>query len=250
MKTSVIAPLGLSPPVITAFVDGIAEPVSDVVVLTTDNEDVKRGYDLVRIGLKIKYPRIRIHEVKLPFDDVYTTDQNLQFMAIAARTIKDEIEVHKCDRILLNVAGGRKNMCITLSLLGQLMGVDGVFHVVTKDVAIVNQMLESLREDIKSIYKAKNDEEKIEIYRKKERYFSALLFPSRSEYEIIRIPTLPYPSDYLAKLVSAVHSSDLESLSLKEKELLYRHGILEKTGFHYSVSEYGRRLVEVIIHPK
>jgi len=90
MKTSIISPLGLSPPVITAFIEGIAEPITDVVVLTTDNEEVKRGYELVRIGLKIKYPGIKIHEVRLPFDDVYTTEQNLQFMAIAARTIKEE----------------------------------------------------------------------------------------------------------------------------------------------------------------
>lgn len=249
MKTSVIAPLGLSPPVITAFIEGIAEPVNDVVILTTDNEEVKRGYELVRIGLKIKYPRIRIHEVKLPFDDVHTTEQNLQFMGMAARTIRDEREIHKCDRVLLNIAGGRKNMCITLSLLGQLMGVDGVFHVVTKDVAIVNQMLESLREDIRRIYEAKDDEEKVGIYRKKERYFNSLLFPAKSEYEIIRIPTLPYPADYLVKIVNAVHSSDLDVLSAEEKEVLYRHGILEKIGHRYVVSEYGKRLVEVIIHP-
>lgn len=250
MKTSVIAPLGLSPPVITAFIEGLAEPISDVVVLTTDNEEVKRGYELVRIGLKIKYPRIRIHEVRLPFDDVYTTEQNLQFMAIAARTIKEEREVHRCDRILLNIAGGRKNTCITLSLLGQLMGIDGVFHVVTKDVAIVNQMLESLREDIRRIYEAKDDEEKIKIYKEKERYFNSLLFPAKSEYEIIRIPTLPYPSDYLAKLVTAVHSSNLDALSAEEKELLYRHGILDEIGHRYVVSEYGEKLTKIIVHPE
>lgn len=249
MKTSVIAPLGLSPPVITAFIEGIAEPISDVVVLTTDNEEVKRGYELVRIGLRIKYPGIRIHEVRLPFDDVYTTEQNLQFMAIAARTIKKEREVHKCDRILLNIAGGRKNMCITLSLLGQLMGVDGVFHVVTKDIAIVNQMLEGLREDIRRIYEAKDDKEKIKIYKEKERYFNSLLFPAKSEYEIVRIPTLPYPADYLAKLVTAVRSTNLDALSVEEKELLYRHGILDKIGHRYVVSEYGKRLVETIIRP-
>ncbi|RLI78832.1 CRISPR-associated protein Csx14 [Archaeoglobales archaeon] len=250
MKTSVIAPLGLSPPVITAFIKGIAEPINDVVVLTTDNEEVKKGYELVKIGLKIKYPRIRIHEIKLPFDDVYTTEQNLRFMAIAARTIKEEREVHRCDRIFLNIAGGRKNMCITLSLLGQLMGVDGVFHVVTKDVAIVNQMLESLREDIKRIYEAKDEEEKIKIYREKERYFNSLLFPAKSEYEIIRIPTLPYPADYLIKLVTAVHSSNLDSLLTEEKEVLYRHGILDKIGRRYIVSDYGRELTKIIVHPK
>ena len=161
VKTSIIAPLGLSPPVVTALVEYIAD-VNDVVILTTENEKVKHGFELIKIGMKLKYPKIRIHEVKLPFEDVYTTEQNLEFMAIAAKTIKNEREVHKSDRVLLNIAGGRKNMCITLSLLGQLLGVDGVYHVVTKDVAIVNQMLESLREEIRKIYDAK-EEEKIKI---------------------------------------------------------------------------------------
>jgi len=129
------------------------------------------------------------------------------------------------------------------------MGVDGVFHVVTKDVAIVNQMLESLRKDVRRIYEAKNDEEKVKIYKEKERYFDSLLFPARSEYEIIRIPTLPYPTDYLVKLINAVHSSNLDVLSAKEKELLYRHGILERIGRRYIVSDYGKKLAEVIIHP-
>jgi CRISPR-associated protein Csx14 len=232
MKTSVIAPLGLSPPVITAFIEHIGE-ISDVVILTTENEKIKHGFELIRIGSKLKYPRVRIHEVKLPFEDVYTTEQNLQFMAIAAKTIKDERETHKCDRVLLNIAGGRKNMCITLTLLGQILGVDGVYHVITKDVAIVNQRLESLREEIKRIYEARNDEEKVKVYREKERYFNGLLFPSKYEYEVVRIPTLPYPSSYLRK-----------------KELLYRHGLLNKIGKRYVVSDYGKKFVEVLIHPK
>ncbi|MEM0214497.1 MAG: CRISPR-associated protein Csx14 [Archaeoglobaceae archaeon] len=138
MKTAIISPLGLSPPVITTFVEGIGENISDLVVLTTENEDVKAGYELVRIGLRQKYPKTRLHEVTLPFEDVNTTEENLRFMSICAKIIREERERYKCDKILLNVAGGRKNMCITLSLLGQLMAVDGVYHVVSRDVKIVN----------------------------------------------------------------------------------------------------------------
>ncbi|MEM2086401.1 MAG: CRISPR-associated protein Csx14 [Archaeoglobaceae archaeon] len=246
MKTAIISPLGLSPPVITTFVEGIGENISDLVVLTTENEDVKAGYELVRIGLRQKYPKIRLHEVTLPFEDVNTTEENLRFMSICAKIIREERERYKCDKILLNVAGGRKNMCITLSLLGQLMAVDGVYHVVSRDVKIVNQLLENLREDIRRIYKANSDEEKLKIYKERERHFNSLLFPERKEYDIIRIPTLPYPREYLAKLVNAT-LQDLNILSNEEKQMLEAHGIVEKLGGKFRVTEYGKRFMEVLI---
>jgi CRISPR-associated protein Csx14 len=246
MKTAVIAPLGMSPPVITTFVDGIGEPISDLVIMTTENETVKAGLELIKIGMKQKYPKTRVHEVIISFDDVLTTEQNLRFMSIAAKVIRDEREEYGCNRILLNIAGGRKNMCITLSLLGQLMSVDGVFHVVSKDVYIVNQQLESLREDIRRIYNAKTENEKLNLYLEKERYFDTLLFPDKSEYEIVRIPTLPYPKGYLTKILTAVYS-DPEMLSSEEKVLLERHGIFERTGNRHYLSDYGRRFVEVLL---
>ncbi|MEM0203754.1 MAG: CRISPR-associated protein Csx14 [Archaeoglobaceae archaeon] len=247
MKTAVIAPLGLSPPVITAFVDGVGEPISDLVVLTTDDEDVKAGYELIRIGIKRRYPKIRLHEEQLPFEDVNTTEENLQFMSICARIINEERRRYKCDRILLNVAGGRKNMCITLSLLGQLMGVDGVYHVVSKDVKIVNQLLENLRSNIREIYKAETDEEKLRIYGERERHFDSLLFPDKKEYEIIRIPTLPYPPDYLAKLIRAVEENDLDALSWNERKMLESHGILESFGGKFRVSDYGKKFIDALL---
>ncbi|MEM3795738.1 MAG: CRISPR-associated protein Csx14 [Archaeoglobaceae archaeon] len=247
MKTAVIAPRGLSPPVITTFVDGIGEPVNDLVVLTTENEDVKAGYELIRIGIKRRYPKMRLHEVSLPFEDVNTTEENLQFMSICAKIIREEREKYKCDKILLNVAGGRKNMCITLSLLGQLMGVDGVYHVISKDVKIVNQLLENLRSSIREIYRAKTDDEKIRIYGERERHFDGLLFPNKKEYEIIRIPTLPYPPDYLAKLIKALEENDLDTLSWTEKRMLESHGVLKSFGGRFRVSDYGKRLVDALL---
>lgn len=246
MKTAVIAPLGMSPPVVTAFVDGIGERVTDLVVMFTDNDEVKAGLELIKIGMGLKYPKTRVHEVLIPFEDIQTTEENLRFMSIAARVIREEREKYGCERILLNVAGGRKNMCITLSLLGQLMGVDGVFHVVSKEVSVVNQQLESLREDIRKIYSAKSKDEKIKIYNEKERYFNSLLFPVKSEYEILRIPTLPYPKSYLMKIITAVHS-DIDTLSSNEKILLERHGILERAGKRYFLSEYGRKFVKAFL---
>lgn len=246
MKTAVVAPLGLSPPVVTMFIDGIGEEVNDLVVLTTENEEVKAGYELIRIAMKQKYPKVRIHEVTLPFEDVNTTEENLRFMSICAKIIKEERERYKCDKILLNVAGGRKNMCITLSLLGQIVGVDGVYHVLSKDVKIVNLLLENLRDHIKKIYKAESDDEKLKIYKEREKHFNSLLFPDRKEYEIIRIPTLPYPREYLARILTAL-LQDIETLSIEEKRSLEVHGILEKIGGKFRITDYGKKFVEVLL---
>ncbi len=144
INKAVIAPLGMSPPVITAFVKAFGN-IKDVVVLTTKDETVKQGFELVRIAMKTRYPKVRIHERELPFDDITTTEENFEFMGIAARIIKEQRDRYRAERVYLNVSGGRKNMGITLSVVGQLLGVNGVFHVITKNVKIVNTMLETLR---------------------------------------------------------------------------------------------------------
>jgi len=83
-------------------------------------------------------------------------------MRIAGRIIKNQREKYGSDVVYLNVAGGRKNMCITLSILGQFLNVDGIFHIVSPDVKIVNEMLENLRsEDIERIYLAENEKDKV-----------------------------------------------------------------------------------------
>ncbi|MCX7999723.1 MAG: hypothetical protein N3A69_12355, partial [Leptospiraceae bacterium] len=127
-----------------------------------------------------------------------------------------------------------------------IMGVDGVYHVVSKDVKIVNQLLENLREETPTTYNAKNYEEKLKIYKEREKYFNSLLFPDKRDYEIIRIPTLPYPRDYLARVITAT-LQDLESLSNDEKLLLEAHGILEKLGRKFKLTDYGKRFMEVLL---
>lgn len=245
-KTAVIAPLGMSPPVITAFVKALGG-VRDVVVLTTDNPTVKQGFELVRIALKLNYPRVRVHERKLPFEDVTTTDENFQFMGIAARIIREQREKYGSAKVYLNVSGGRKNMGVTLSLLGQLMGVDGVFHVVTRDIRVVNTQLESLRVEIEKIYRAESEEEKIRVYRERERSFNSLMFP---DVEVVRIPTIPFPKYYVEKVVKVLYAESFEELTPSELEALLSHGLVEKAGRKYRTTEFGKKLAEVLLTGK
>lgn len=176
MKVAVVAPLGMSPPVITSFVHYLGN-VRDLVVITTSDERVKQGFSLVRTAMKARYGRTRVHEIEVPFEDITTEEQNFEFMRVAGKAIRRQKEKFGSDVVYLNVAGGRKNMCITLSILGQFLNVDGVFHVVSPDVKIVNEMLENLRRDIERIHLAESDEERLRIYEEKARYFDALMFP-------------------------------------------------------------------------
>lgn len=246
MKTAVIATLGMSPPVVTSGIDRISRGISDLVVLSTDDKTVQDGAELIRIALAERYPRIRFHNQILPLDDIATTDENFQFMSYAAKIIKNQREVHRCDQVFLNVAGGRKNMCITLALLGQILNVDGVYHIVNTNIAIANQKLEFLRHDIEMIGRATSEEEKIACYQRRKKEFDHLLFPPETEYQLIRIPTLPYPESYLVNLIQGI-MSDIDDLPKPEQIKLNRHGILEKGRSKYYLSDYGRRFIEVLL---
>ena len=240
MNIAVIAPLGMSPPVVTSFVDYLGG-VKDLVIVTTTDERVKQGYELIRVAMKLRYGRTRIHKLEIPFNDVTTEEENFEFMRIAGRAIRSQKEKFGSDIVYLNVAGGRKNMCITLSILGQFLNVDGIFHVVSPDIKIVNEMLENLRPDIERIYRAESEEEKLSIYKEKEKYFNALMFPK--DYEVVRIPTIPIPEDYVRKIIQALYKGDLESLTPSERELLARHGLIEGG----KVSEFGKKFAEALV---
>lgn len=246
LKTAIIAPIGTSPPVITAGIDALNEHISDLVLLSTQDEQVLAGCDLVRIALQFRFPYIRVHVESLPFEDISSDDENLRFMSISARVIREEREIHNCQRILLNVAGGRKNMCITLALLGQLLNVDGVFHIVNHEVKLFNQNLERIRPSIMKLYRARSIENKKTIYCENQEMFELVLFPDKSEYEIIRIPTLPFPISYISSLLSrAVFEPGM--LSKDDCTVLVKHGILERGGNNLYFSDYGAKFLDVLI---
>jgi CRISPR-associated protein Csx14 len=246
MKTAVIATLGMSPPVVTSGIDRISQQITDLVLITTKDKTVQAGAELIRIALAERYPRIHLHNEIFPLDDISTTQENFSFMSRAAHIIKNQREVHHCDQVFLNVAGGRKNMCITLALLGQLMSVDGVYHIVNTNISMMNEQLEFLRHDIEMIVDAKSEDDKIACYHRSKDEFTHLLFPPAADYEIIRIPTLPYPEPYLVNLIQGI-KTDIDSLSKSEQITLGRHGILEKGKSRYYLSDYGREFIEVLL---
>lgn len=246
MKTAVIAPMGFSPPVITQFIDGIGEPISDLILLATTCPEIRAGVQLVTTAIQRRYPWVRIHISALNYDDIATNDQNFAFMKKTVRLIREERDYHHCDTIYLNVSGGRKNMCITLALVGQLLNADGIFHVVSRNVEIINQRLEFLRKDIACFGDIFDPAELTEAYKEKESEFDSLLFPDRQTYDIIRIPTLPYPMDYLGYLVAGMKDQGA-GLTGDDKDLLVRHGMIDRVGSSCDITKHGEKFLDVLL---
>jgi len=233
MKTSIIAPVGMSPPIITEFVEYIAKVegkfVSDVVLLITDTKEVKECAELAVSALEVNYSNIHTHWVELPFSDISSIEDHIRFMKICLSWIKKEKTEHGCDYVYLNIAGGRKDMCASLALLGSWEDVDGIFHIICPEINVFNTKLERMRKDIEEHYKAEN---LTEFYRKHREEFDELMFPPPESYNVIRIPYFPFPKKELEKIIDllrigkAVSTIDVEidriSLKMLEKAGLIR----------------------------
>ena len=211
MKNSLIAVLGLSPPVVTEFVkymvDGEGLRVSDLTVVVTEEKRVLNGLKLVEAAVKNRYPRIRFHEWRLPFEDVRSVEETYTFMELLGRLLHRQRAVHKVDSVHLCLAGGRKDMGITAALLAQYFGVNGVYHVVMHDVQVFNIELERIREDIQRLASSENPQE---YYRQHMDIFEPIMFPPLDRYVVIKIPLIPYPNNVLRKVFRLLGVDSLE----------------------------------------
>jgi len=246
MKTAVIAPLGMTPPAVSSFIDGIGEPISDIVLIITGHAAVRAGAAFLSAGLRRKYPYLRVHIEDVGYDDISTPEENFDFMTFTARQIRRQRQKFGCDKIYLNIAGGRKNMCVSLSLIGQILQADGVFHIVNHDVSLMNERLELFRSKIMAFGEAVTPEEADALYEAGCDDFDHILFPRRDRYEIIRIPTLPYPEDYLQYIVQNIYDG-AAGLTHADRDLFVRHGILEQQGSRFELTPHGERFIGVIL---
>jgi len=249
-KTSVIAPLGTSPPVITEFLQYVEEVlnqrVSDVTVIVTKDPLVLEGVELIKVAVKRRYPHTHLHMVKLPFTDIGSEEDSLKFMSICARILREQRNVHHVNLVYLCVAGGRKDMCIILSLLSQYFAINGVYHLIMPDVQTFNIQLERLRHEISELARAKNKEE---YYEKYEEYFNELMYPSLNLYTTVKIPLLPYPTSVLKSigrvLGSKVTSRRRSGLPEDVLERLEMMGLIKTTREKIYVTSEGREFHRV-----
>lgn len=202
IKTSIIATVGTSPPVVTEFMQYVEsvlnKRVTDLTLLATLEDTVRAGVELIRQAVIDRYPHTNVHVVNLPFEDISSDEKSLEFAKKAYETLKNERTKHRSETIYLCVAGGRKDMCISLSLIGQIFGVNGIYHVIMSDVKAFNAALERIRKEMTDLLQAKD---KRAYYQEKKEIFYPIVFPPLRDYVVIRLPLLPYPPEILEEIL-------------------------------------------------
>lgn len=248
-KVSIVAPIGTSPPVITEFLQYVEEVldqrVTDLTIIATKEPLVLEGLELVKAGIAERYPMVHVHIVELPFEDVDSDERSIEFIGTAARILRDQKEKYGVETVYLCVAGGRKEVCIILSMLAQFYNVNGVYHIVMPDVKTFNLQLERVRHEIRELA---NAEDKLAYYRQKKELLETILFPQASTFNVIKIPVIPYSMRDLNGIKQALkrRKSTLGLIDINILSRLRDLGYIRISGNYAYSSPEGERLLRII----
>ena len=223
--------LGTSPPIITEFVDYLESSefnrVTDLVVIATRDPEVTVGLPLIREAIKCRKPHVNIHIKALPIDDIGNQDDTLLVAETVATTIIEERNIHRCECVYMTISGGRKDMSVMMALVAQIAGVDGIYHLIHKDVVRYNIMLERMRHEIIQLAESENPGAYYEAHAAD---FNRLMYPEPSDLAAIKLPILPYPRSQLIKLLDILENGGT-ALEVEQATIdsLSRSGLLTET---------------------
>jgi CRISPR-associated protein Csx14 len=238
MQAAIVATMGLSPPVVTEFLQYLileGEDVRRIVLLSTEERDVLAGSKLVEVAVKSKYPRIRVDMEIFPYQDVDNEERAFDFLMRVAKLIPDLRKY----RLYLLISGGRKVMSLELAMMSLFFPLSCVYHVVARDVRVANVLLESLREKIKELYEASDP---LSFYRSVEE-FEELMWPPRTEYSVIRLPSIPYPDEVLEEAVKVLRGAKKDEVRFNMSVLMEQLGLVQVSGGRTIPTEYGRKIL-------
>lgn len=242
-KSSIVATLGASPPVVTELLDylcSIGERITDLTVIYTSEEEVKASFKLVECAVGDRYPKVRVHGKMVSMPDIASTKDAYEFQKLSASILKDEIVKHKVQRVHLNLSGGRKGMVIALATLAQLFPVAGAYLVVARDVKTFNQNLERIRHEIMELFKS---EDPMGYYKSKRDLFDPVMYPPRSDYEVIEVPIVPYPPEALREIINVERGGKLSGEFLQKLKSV---GLVSVVRGKVYPTEACRRIIEVL----
>ncbi len=238
---TLVAPLGLSPPVVTEFVQWLMLNGADlrrVVLMATREKDVLAGAKLVEVALRSRYPSLEVSEVLLDYQDVDDQDKAFDFLE---RVIEVLEPLRAAGKTYLLISGGRKVMSVSLALVSQFLPGE-VYHVVMRDIKVINLKLEQLRAKIEELYES---EDPLSYYRANED-LEELMFPALSEYEVIRLPTIPYPDHVLSEVKRALEGAKKGELEFNMAVLLSMTGLVQIAEGRTVATEMGRRVLRIL----
>lgn len=204
----IICPLGMSPPIATEFLEYVINilryKVLIMYLIVTDEERVIEGARVVEAAIKYKYPRVKVVTEHLKYVDVDSDPALTYFMRLILRRLREFRDQYGELDILVNIAGGRKTMVLLATLAASLTGVSHIYHIIASDVKAFNEALERVRGDISDIAKIKSLDERVREYVKRIDKLDQIMFPNPDLYRVIRIPIIPYPIDYIGKLMRII----------------------------------------------
>lgn len=249
-KTSIIAPVGTSPPVITEFLQYIADikeiHVNDVTMITTKEDMVIKSSIIADLAINDRYPNIKIHTIKLPFSDINSFECAMEFLKISVNILKDQQRKYNVDSTFICIAGGRKWMSVMLSIISQFLDVDGVYYVVSPDVGYLNLDLERIRRELDILCESKD---KQSYYKSNKKIFNKLLFPEPSSYSVIPIPIFPVEKKYLYKIKTFLSSPNDKNSNLDYYLLtrLSNMGLIKMDKNKIHINDEGRKMLEIVM---
>lgn len=129
---------------------------------------------VVECAIADRYLRVRVHGVRVEFEDVATTEEALKFLKLTSKVLRDELVKHRVDRVHLNLSGGRKNMAVALALLSRFFAVAGAYLVVARDVKAFNVHLKRMREEVRRLAASADPRA---YYRERRDRFNPLMYP-------------------------------------------------------------------------
>ncbi len=252
MKTSIVVPLGTSPPVATELLQYLKEGegayITDLTLITTSDQMIKVSAFAVKTAVAVKYPEVRVHEKTFPRTDIDSYDANLEFLRFAAGVLRDEIEKHMVSTIFVNLAGGRKDMVVDLMLISQFYPVKAAFHIIMPDVKSFNIELERIRNHLDELYQS---EDPMRYYKERKELLDRVMFPDPSTYRVIPIPIFPFPKFVLSRLRLLRRDKPLQVKQLKLPEeyiqRLKSHKIISEGRHGVYLTELGQTMLEIFV---
>jgi len=203
-KALIFSPIGLSPPVATEFYRYVREDTNyypyRIILVGTREDRVIGGMEIIKYAIKEIDKKADIWNIYLDYTDVADQESAKDFMRIIFENLVRGIQDNPDSEILINIAGGRKSMVVISTILSLFIRPSKVYHVINRNIQILNEKLEALESLIKKFGEVDEDTRK-ELFKRYYDEIMDLMYPPKEDISIIEIPLLPYPKKYSEVIV-------------------------------------------------
>ncbi|MEM4058603.1 MAG: CRISPR-associated protein Csx14 [Thermoplasmata archaeon] len=199
MRSCLITPMGTTPMVATEmyrYLYNGDHGLNDLVLIYTELDEIITSTFASATAIKSRYPEVRIHYSKLPFEDIKSENELLTFLDKLGTIIKFEKEEYEVSKVYVNVSGGRKVQSISISAFAALLGIDELWNVINIDITNFNY----LYEQNKNIFQEFMNNENLDSYMAHRDILDSIFYPDPNKLTFIKVPVLKLPRDDMNQL--------------------------------------------------